>query len=934
MHLNLRSLKNKILEVNVLLSETIPSIFCATEHWAKEEELERMALDGYNLVGKSCRMDQRGGGTAIYATKGLEISAVTSLPSQTEKQIEYCCCKFVMNKKLFIIICIYRSPSGDIECFIEKLIVILDQLCTSSKYIIVCGDFNINFSVNSNESNNIKQLLSSYSLTSHVTGITRPNFQTFGTQVDNIFSNITGNLINCSILESEISDHFSQILDIKILTHDKPTYIRKRFYTDSNVANFKTALISETWDEVYRSQNVNTKYKNFYNILFYHFDVSFPLTISKVKNNQNGWISNELKKYSAYIRDLYTLYLQTKCNNVLIKYKQEKKAYKEYLSEYKKTINDSKIISSNNRSKTVWSILNNMTNRKTTDKNITLSGVDNITISNPEEVAKKFISHFTLTSNNDNIYYHSIGDNINSIFLQPVTRNEVFNVITQLPTKYSCGIDGIPPHILKKIAEYICDPLTDMINECFTSGTFPDDLKLAKVIPIYKKGSKLDINNYRPVSVLPSPSKVFERIIYNRLVLFLNHNNILTKQQYGFRQGMSTELAIFNTVTYITDNIDKRKSVAGLYFDLSKAFDTIDHHLLLSKLESYGIRGVCLSLIKSYLSGRQQTVCINYDGSQHYSELNRITQGVPQGSILGPILFLLYVNDLSNKLNIETVYQFADDTSVILANQNLQDLSIDLTNVSERMANWCNENVLKLNTTKTGLIVFGNPRNQITNESLYVRLLTKSVENLNSIKFLGVFIDTCLSWDVHIQKLNTKLSSICGVIRCLRDQVTLDSLRIYYFSCVQSIILYGIIFWGSSPNAKKIFITQKRIIRCMLKVCPRTSCKPFFAELGCLTVPSLYFLSLVKFVKKNLHLFPTNREFYSYDMSVSTRQGNEIRIPNHTSTFFEKGPYYSAIKAYKSLPSDIKEISDSNRFANSVIEYLKIKCYYTFGCWR
>ena len=216
MHLNLRSLKNKILEVNVLLSETLPSIFCATKHWAKEDELERMALGGYNLVAKSCRTDQRGGGTAIYATKGLEISAVTRLPPQTEKQIEYCCCKLVMNKKLFIIICIYRSPSGDIECFIEKLIEILDQLCTSSKYIIVCGDFNINFSVNSNVSNNIKQLFSSYSLNSHVTGITRPNSQTFGTQIDNIFSNITENLINCAILESKISEHFSQILDIKM----------------------------------------------------------------------------------------------------------------------------------------------------------------------------------------------------------------------------------------------------------------------------------------------------------------------------------------------------------------------------------------------------------------------------------------------------------------------------------------------------------------------------------------------------------------------------------------------------------------------------------------------------------------------------------------------------------------------------------------------
>lgn len=284
-------------------------------------------------------------------------------------------------------------------------------------------------------------------------------------------------------------------------------------------------------------------------------------------------------------------------------------------------------------------------------------------------------------------------------------------------------------------------------------------------------------------------------------------------------------------------------------------------------MEGYGIRGVCLELIKSYLSGRLQTVCINNNGSHYYSKPIEITQGVPQGSILGPILFILYVNDLGSSLNIDSVYQFADDTSVIIADRNIPGLS----QVADKMVNWCNDNFLKLNTAKTGLIFFNKPRPQNPTESLYVRLQNTSVENLNSVKFLGVFIDINLSWNIHIEKLNSRLSSICGVIRCLRDQVSNDSLRVYYFSYVQSIIQYGITFWGSSPNADKIFITQKRILRCIMKVCARTSCRPFFTEFGVLTVPSLYFLSLVMFVKKNLLLFPTNSEFYTNDMSLTTR---------------------------------------------------------------
>ena len=215
-------------------------------------------------------------------------------------------------------------------------------------HMIVCQDFNINFGLNNNEANLIRQLFLSYDLYSHVTGTTRPN-NSNGTQIDNIFSNIPEDTISCSVFESDISDHFSQILDINNNTYAKISYARKRFYTESNIARFKEALSSERWHEVYRSPDVNTKYKIFYDTLYYHFDISFPLTTSRARSCERGWISNEIKNYSAYVRDLYMLYKQTNCNNVLNKYKQEKRAYKKYLSIYKKTINDSKISASNNK---------------------------------------------------------------------------------------------------------------------------------------------------------------------------------------------------------------------------------------------------------------------------------------------------------------------------------------------------------------------------------------------------------------------------------------------------------------------------------------------------------------------------------------------------------------------------------------------------------
>ena len=286
-------------------------------------------------------------------------------------------------------------------------------------------------------------------------------------------------------------------------------------------------------------------------------------------------------------------------------------------------------------------------------------------------------------------------------------------------------------------------------------------------------------------------SKVFERVIYTRLLDFLNHHNVIRNKQFGFRQSRSTELAIFHALTYIYKHVDKNLKVAGLYFDLSKAFDTLNHGLLLSKLEAYGIRGTCLNLIKSYLTDRTQMVCINSGGKNYFSETVKVEQGVPQGSILGPLLFILYVNDLINGFDAEMVCQYADDTSVLLLGLAMSDLSDGCSQASVKMAQWCEDNFLKLNTNKTGLLVFGKRNIQ---ESLLVRLNNVSVPIVESVGFLGISLDSCLSWENHIEKLNLKLNSACAVIRRLRDVVSLNCIRIYYLAHIQSIINYGFVF--------------------------------------------------------------------------------------------------------------------------------------------
>lgn len=333
--------------------------------------------------------------------------------------------------------------------------------------------------------------------------------------------------------------------------------------------------------------------------------------------------------------------------------------------------------------------------------------------------------------------------------------------------------------------------------------------------------------------------------------------------------------------------------------------------------------------MKSYLKDRIQIVNITRDGKQHYSQAQKIEQGVPQGSILGPLLFLLYVNNLCDGIAREHICQYADDTSVVLADRTLDSLSVCCSGTAEWMMHWCEQNSLRLNADKTGLIQFSKSR--IRNESLFVRLNGRSIRVVDSVKFLGMHVDSTLSWETHISVIQSKMNSACALIRRLRECIAVGYLRTFYFSYIQSRIKYGIIFWGSSKDAIKVFRAQKRVVRCILKLRPRESCRTHFTHLDILTVPSLYYLSLVMFVKNSPELFPRNDHFHAGDMSVVTRGRAELSIPAHSTTFYKRGPFYRAIEAYRSLPSELRAIEDISKFKRAVMVYLRQKCFYTFN---
>lgn len=386
----------------------------------------------------------------------------------------------------------------------------------------------------------------------------------------------------------------------------------------------------------------------------------------------------------------------------------------------------------------------------------------------------------------------------NSIYLWETYEEEIIDIITKLKNKKAVGTDQITIEFLKIIKFYIAVPLVHIANLMFNKGKFPQAVKKAIITPVFKGKNKEDIKNYRPITLLNNISKILEQLISRRIVNFMNKNKIFSTFQNGYLRGRSTERAIYQALHNILNEINNKKKVNGIFLDLSKAFDAVDHERLLKKLYYMGIRGIAHDLIKSYLSDRyQQIKATDENNDQIFSNWDRIVRGVPQGSILGPLLFILYVNDLPDVSN-NTVLSYADDTSIIISGESTEDLKRKTVNSINQVKEWFDENILTLNLEKTQIINFHAAYQE--EQEMNITINGTQITNTQTVKFLGIILDTRLTWKNHIDYLAPKLSILCYQLRTLQHNVSTTIALNVYHSYIQSRRKYGIIFWTNYRN--------------------------------------------------------------------------------------------------------------------------------------
>lgn len=785
-------------------------------------------IHGFNSV--FLNRDGKGGGIAVYVKENIEFSKL----STKTKSFELIQLNINTSSEPLSLLSVYRPPNLKIPEFITELDTVVNNIKKKQEIVIV-GDMNIDIKTDNITTTTYLDMILSNGMQSMVKESTRVDVnKNTSTCIDHVFikNNQANSHANATIIRTTISDHYSIFCCIQKEQKNQGSETRITQGPQYNNSKVNKSIRETNWNEVI-NQIPNTE--SLYNKIFKKFceiyKTSNKETKPSKKRSNNPWISEELVKYCDTRDKLHRKWRNNKNNKIFeSEYKKFRNSLNKKIHNAKNMYYKNKFLDNKNDMRATWQIINEIIGKKTSNldetviknfKNDNINVIINNFSTNFNDNVKKIIHDCNIkTSNNIETTLQ------NSMYLSYTNEEEIYNILTTLNSKKGAGADCIRPRDLKNNVNILTPILTKLINSSLENAVVPKQLKTSIIRPIYKGGSKSDYNNYRPIAILSVIEKVLEEVIARRLNEYLQKYNIINKNQFGFQKGKNINKLLGNFSNHINKCLSQHMHCLVLYIDFSKAFDTLSHSKLIQMLERVGIRGNTLNWFKNYLECRTYQVKINNNFSDEISS----EYGVPQGSKLGPILYIIYANDMINALQASTTFAYADDTAIIVADKNMCNATRTLQNQFDIATKWCHDNGLLINATKTKVMHIKPPH--LNNTSIQIKFHDREclhnknstndtcntyIEVVNSYKYLGVYIDSSFKWNLHVENIQKKLRKSAYALYHLSNCATYNVLRQAYFSLSESYIRHGITAWGSATYCRTLQNTQNQLLKILWK---------------------------------------------------------------------------------------------------------------------
>lgn len=885
LHVNIRSIRKNHVELEALINsfQQKPDVIVCSEA-RLIDEINFVNINGYSYFLNNSRINICDG-VVTYVRNEIQFEIVNEKFGNLETSsiiVE------LSNKSSLKITGLYRCHDYDVDDFVADL----GRFIVSNKLVknhVIVGDNNLDLiKFNKKTEEYFYQFLQS-GYQSMINTCTHPNRNcNEGTCIDHIFAkgifqSTAGKFLN------SITDHYPIFLSI----HDNNMKLKQTMKFLINKKRFLELCTSENWDEVLNVPDDETVLDLLISKL-QNIHLRSLKQIPRVQRPRNSWITLGLIN-SVNVKDkLYRIW-KNDLNNLTKKdqYLNYEKVLKSLLRSAKNKFERNQI--QNADSKKMWKYVHSKLETQFKNRQIDEILINNHPCNNYWRISNHFNEFFSTIVSNLNInavpplrHYDIpiVPINQHSLFLSPTSEFEVLETIHQLKNK-SGGSDQIHANTIKLAAPFIAPILCHIINNAMLHGKCPSQFKTAVICPVFKSGSKKLVNNYRPIALISNLAKVFEKILYFRLYKFSTKYGLISSRQFGFLKNKGTDDAIALLSEFIYENLNVSKPTLVAFLDYSKAFDTVNHKILLSKLHNMGIRGVCLDLIESYLKDRSQVVKVNGVKSQSV----RINVGVPQGSILGPLLFILYINDL---LSFQTeLFAYADDTAVPLSCSNWSVLAANMSQKLDVIYSWLYQNNLILNVNKSTFITFGNYSDSVP-RSLVVTMNGQSIKRVNKAKYLGIIYDYNMKWDLHVDSIVKKTKYLVYVFHRLEKVLSKNQLLQVYYGLFNSIAVYGIIGWGGlyEVSLSPLRRLQQRIFR-VVGVSVHDINKP-------LNIRQVFTLKSIVYMYIELKNF-----FLSTPINTRFRS---ISLPKKLLKIGQRSYKYYAFRYFNELPLNLKTL--------------------------